>query len=598
MIINIQSIMSTDEKIIALRKVMVKEKIDATIISNSDPHQSEYLAPCWMDRAWISGFTGSAGIVIITQKKATLWTDSRYFIQAEEELSGSSMVLHKYINQFGVEHLDWLYQELHENDQVAIDGWDVSKGTLDQMEKIFSKKKIKLNTNLDLVAEIWDNRPALPHNKIEEHEARYVSLSREEKIANMQNYLVQNEIDYLLIPALDEIAWLLNIRGCDVEYNPVAVGYVILGQKELYYFVDDNKINAELKTSFENANITIRPYEAIKAFLNKMEENETIQVELSTINSMLYKAINGTINHKESPVKIAKGRKQKLEITHIKNTMINDAVALCHAFKWLEDSLQNGSVEEYKFGEKIAESRSKQEGYVGESFTAIVGYEGNGAIVHYHPSAANTGVIQNKGMLLVDCGGQYKGGTTDITRTITLSIATDIQKRHYTLVLKGHIALATAVFPRGTCGIQLDALARQFLWRDGLNYLHGTGHGIGYYLNVHEGPHGIASVVNDKSKTPLEVGMVVSNEPGYYLENQYGIRIENVVIVVEHEANNFLKFDTVSLFPFDINLIDINLLSEYEKTWVNVYHNGVYDKVSGRLGDEHREWLREKCGSI
>ena len=586
--------MSNTAKVNALREVMKKKGIAAVIIPTADPHQSEYPAACWKDREWISGFTGSAGVVVVTHNEAGLWADSRYYLQAEEELKGGAIRLFKVKNQFAPEHIEWLCSTLKSGDVVVIDGADISKSQFDQYEQMLAVQGISLKT-IDLISIIWTDRPALPDGPVRLFEQPYPGQMRSEKLDLIRKAMAEKNADYHVMSSLDDIAWTFNIRGTDVEFNPLVVSFALVGDQNVVLYLDPKKLDETSRVALEVDGVQVKPYHQIVANLNDLDASKTVMVEASTLNTQLYKAINGHIIHADAPARIAKGVKTNSEIDHLRATMVKDGVALVYAFKWLEDHLGKSVITEAVFGEVIAKFRSEQEGYQGESFNAIVGYKGNGAIVHYHPDHHHSAEIKPEGILLIDCGGQYHGGTTDITRTIALSKPDQSQKRHYTLVLKGHIALARAIFPEGSCGAQLDVLARQFLWQHGLNYLHGTGHGIGYYLNVHEGPHGIAGVGTERGRTALLPGMVISNEPGLYLENQYGIRIENVVVVGKSNMDGYFNFETVSLMPFDKELIDEAILDAGEKAWINRYHTEVYDKLSPQLDVAHAAWLRHQC---
>lgn len=587
--------MTVNEKISAIRKEMKNNAIEAVLVSNSDPHQSEYLADRWKDREWISGFTGSSGYVIITNDHAGLWTDSRYFLQAEKELAGSDIQLHKLNNQFAPEHIEWLIDNLPEGSTVALDGEDFSKNQLDNIEAILKQKYISIDTNIDVISLVWNDRPSLPNAPIFEHSPEYTGQTRIEKLTQLRQSISSADCDAILITALDEIAWLLNIRGKDVDFNPVALAYVFVSQKQAIVFVDANKINGELNKNFNDDDITLMPYESIVHFLNNIDSFTKVLVDPAAISIKLYKSINCRIFHIDAPVKISKAVKTKKEIEQYRQTMVLDAVALAYAFKWLEENISSGQVTEYTFGEKIASLRAQHSTYVGESFNAIVGYNENGAIVHYHALKDKCKYLNAHGVLLVDCGGQYMGGTTDITRTIALSEPSPEVKKHNTLVLKGHIAMSQAVFPKGTSGATLDVLARQFLWSNGLNYQHGTGHGVGYFLNVHEGPHGFAGPTTDRGRTAFQPGMVITNEPGIYLENKYGIRIENILVVKESKYEQFLEFETITLYPYDLKLIDERSLVPKEKAWINNYHNNVYNLVSPHLDDDTKSWFKYKC---
>ncbi len=587
-------IMEINQKLAALRNIMKRNSIDAIIVPSSDPHQSEYIADVWKDRKYISGFTGSSGVAIVTQSHAGLWTDSRYFLQAEIELIGSDFVLHKLQNQFAPEHIEWLLSNLPSNSNVAIDGEDFSKAQYDNIVSLLKPHGIAIDITHDLMSEIWTDRPSFPNSKAVEHDVTFVGQNRKQKIENLRSEIIKHSANYLLLSALDEIAWTLNLRGTDVIYNPVLISYCIVGLNEVILFVDEDKVS-EIKFILINDNVQILPYESIVSYLNKIDEKAKILVEANTINIKLYKAINGQILHIESPARISKGIKSQIEIDHYKKAMIADGVALAKAYKWLEDNIGKTTITEHSFAQKIANYRSEHQDYRGESFGAIVGYNGNGAIIHYNPSEENCSPILPHGILLVDCGGQYLGGTTDITRTIALSEPSVEAKKHNTLVLKGHLALSQVVFPKGSTGSTLDILARQFLWDNGLNYLHGTGHGVGYFLNVHEGPHGFAAPSTERGRTPLQEGMIITNEPGFYLTDQYGIRIENIMVVKPHTFENFLEFESITLYPYDLKLVDEKALTPKEKVWINKYHNHVYEAISPFLDSATAEWFRYKC---
>ncbi len=588
--------MTVNDKIQALRIEMKKNNIDAVIISSSDPHQSEYLADRWKEREWISGFTGSSGHVIVTNDHAGLWTDSRYFIQAEKELANSEIELHKINNQFAPEHVVWLKDHLNEHAVVALDGEDFSKNQLDNIESIFKPKHISIATSIDLVSAIWVDRPQLPRGTAMEHSMDYISQSRSEKIEIIRQKIKEASCDSMLITALDEIAWLYNIRGNDVDFNPIVIAYSYLTNDRAILFIDDHKIPEDLLSNLNKDSIEIMPYNSVLHFLNTIGEEELVMLDYTSINFALYRAINGKSKDNESPIKLAKAIKSIKEISQYRQTMIYDGVALAYAFKWLEENLKKEvEITEYSFGIKIAEIRAQHNEYIGESFNTIVGYNENGAIVHYHADVNDCKKIKPQGILLVDCGAQYLGGTTDVTRTFALSEPSIEAKKHYTLVLKGHIAMSQAIYPVGTCGATLDILARQYLWEHGLNYQHGTGHGVGYFLNVHEGPHGFAGPNTERGRTAFVSGMVITNEPGFYLENQYGIRIENILVVRESKAPKFLEFETITLYPYDLTLIDERSLSAKEKSWINNYHNHVFDLIAPHLDEKTKEWFRFRC---
>lgn len=591
--------MTVNQKLSNLRKVMAKHDIDAIIIPSSDPHQSEYVAEHWQERAWISGFTGSAGLVAITKNHAGLWTDSRYFLQGEMELKGSEFVLHKMTNQFASPYVDFVADQLKEGQTVSINGFMFSKSAVESMQKSFSEKGIKLEYRKDLISEVWTDRPPLSDAPILYHEDKYSGKSLGEKLNDIRLKLADQNADLHLITTLDDIAWTFNIRGKDVDYNPVSIAYAIIGKSDAHIFVQQNKLSEFVKKQFAKNNVKIWPYDDMIAHLNKLDEKSSILVDPSLCSQSLYEAINAKVVSGTSIPKGLKAIKNDTEIKHIRSVMKKDGAALANTFYWLEQSLSAGvDIDEVAVAEKLAENRSLQKYYQGESFGAIVGYKGNGAIIHYHPERPSCSAIKADGILLVDSGGQYCDGTTDITRTFTLSAPTDEQKKAYTLILKGMISLSKARFPEGTPGGQLDTLARQFLWSEGMNYGHGTGHGVGFFLNVHEPPQGFAPIHSERGKTVHQPGMLTSNEPGFYKEGEFGMRIENLILTVKSEKPGFLEHETVTLYPFDHNLIDKARLSKEEISWINDYHKKSYAGIAPLLKGDVKAWFKNKCRKV
>jgi Xaa-Pro aminopeptidase len=578
--------------------------LDAYLIPSSDPHQSEYVAPHWESRVWLSGFTGSSGILVVTQDHAGLWTDSRYFLQAEEELSQSEVALHKQTVPYAPEHLPWLIDQLPEGSTVGCDGYLFSHDELRGIEKELGQNKLMLNYSVDIVAQIWANRPSLPQKEAFEHETRFAGKSREEKLSVVRKEVTAAGANTYLVSTLDDIGWTLNIRSSDIAYNPVCISYLAIEKDRAYWFVDSSKISSSLEGKMEKEGIYLKAYDAVEDYLKKLPAGTKLLVDPSTLNARLYEAIPTGLSVKGwNIVCNLKALKNETEIGHIRNAMKKDGVALLRFYRWLEATLATGeTVGEAAVAEKLAGFRSRQAGYFGESFGAIVGYQSNGAIVHYRAEEGKCAQIGQQGILLLDSGGQYMDGTTDITRTTALSDASEEQKTNYTLVLKGHIALASAKFPAGTTGVQLDTLARMFLWQAGLNYGHGTGHGVGFFLNVHEPPQGITpNPRTSRGQNPMQPGMLTSNEPGFYKTGEYGIRIENLVVCVEAEENEygkFLGFETVTLFPIDTTLIKVEMLDQQEKQWFNNYHQKVFESISPALDDQEREWLAKKCKAI
>ncbi len=591
--------MDTNQRLAALRIVMKKNAIDAIIIPSSDPHQSEYVAAHWQERAWISGFTGSAGIAAVTMDHAGLWTDSRYFLQGEMQLKGTEVVLHKMYNQFASPYVDFLTTALPSGSTVAINGMMFSKVAVDGIKKILASAGIDLVHRIDLISQVWGDRPGLSNSPAMFHEDKYSGKSMEQKLKEVRANMIDKNADHHFITALDDLAWTFNMRGQDVDYNPVTIAYAIVGKSDVQLFVNKEKLSDALKKELAKNSVVIHGYDTILDFLNQMNEKDSILVDLNIISQTLYEAINAKVITGSSIPKELKAIKNETEIGHIWSVMKKDGAALAHTFYWLEQKLrQKEQIDEVAVARKLAENRSFQKFYQGESFGAIVGYKDNGAIIHYHPEPATCKTIQPEGILLVDSGGQYCDGTTDITRTFALSPPTDEQKKAYTLILKGMIALSRAKFPEGTAGAQLDTLARQFLWAEGMNYGHGTGHGVGFFLNVHEPPQGFAPVHSERGRTVHLPGMLTSNEPGYYKEGEYGMRIENLILAVKSDTSGFMEFETVTLYPFEHTLIDKSRLTKEEISWINMYHKKVYSGISPILKGEIKEWFKEKCRKV
>ena len=594
--------MRQPNRLTALRVAMKNHGVDAYIIPSSDPHQSEYVADRWKSRIWLSGFTGSAGTLVVTQQFAGVWTDSRYFLQAEEELRNTKFSLQKQGVPHAPEHVDWLAANLPKGAKVACDGALFSVSQIRHLAKKLPKE-IVLDTEIDLLGKVWKDRPSLPQGKVFEHAAKYAGKTRTEKLQMIRQKMTEAAADFYLITTLDDIAWTFNLRSNDVDFNPVTIAYAIIGQEIAYLFIDEQKMASDLIDRFRGDGIFIKEYDSIETLLRKLPAGKNILIHQPSISIKLFNQINGKqIVKGDNIVAQLKTIKNSTEVEHIRQVMRKDGVALLKLYRWLEQEVPQRIVSEYEVAQQLIEFRRAQGDYFGESFPAIVGYRGNGAIVHYRPLRNKSAVIKPTGMLLLDSGGQYLNGTTDITRTTTFDEPTAEQKRNFTLVLKGHIALATAKFPHGTKGAQLDTLARMPLWQHNLNYGHGTGHGVGFFLNVHEGPQSISpNVTAGRGTVVFEAGMFTSNEPGFYKTNDYGIRIENLILCVadqENEYGKFLKFETLTLFPIDLNLIDKKLLSASEIFWLNTYHQRVFTELSPLLNDEETEWLHQKCKTI
>ena len=587
--------MSINARISGVRGLLKKHNIDALIISSSDPHQSEYISNHWKGREWISGFDGSAGIAAITQNHAGLWTDSRYFLQAEQQLSISEFKLHKIESRISPGYVDWLCSELNDGDTVAIDGQTYSKSQENSIRSKLNKHNIKLITHLNLISELWTDQPPLPTAKAFLLDEKFSGKSAKSKITDIRKHIFINKGKYILLSALDEIAWTLNIRSSDIEYNPVSMCFLLIGAEKNVLYINDLKV-LHLKEYFTELDITIRPYNSLAEDLKKL--NDQILIDPSICNAFHYDCINqNLIISKASIANILKAEKNETEVSNFKKSMIKDGVALAKTFYWMEKNIDSG-ISEFDLGKKLTSFRSEQENFFGESFPPIVGFNGNGAIVHYRATKDAAKVLSSKGILLCDSGAQFHEGTTDITRTFAFGETTVEQKRAYTFVLMGHIDLAMAIFPVGTKGIQLDLLARQHLWKAGMNYSHGTGHGVGHFLNVHEGPQGFDSGNSTRGRTEIKLGMVTSNEPGYYKENEFGIRIENLVVTVKAENPGFLKFETISLYPIDTKGIDKTLMNKHQIDWLNDYHTLVWEKLSPHLDKELQNWLKPQCNAI
>jgi Xaa-Pro aminopeptidase len=591
--------MTINDRITLLRKHMMSHGIAAVIIPTSDPHQSEYPAHHWRDREWISGFTGSAGVVVVTLEESGLWTDSRYFLQGEVELADTEVQLHKNYNQFATPYVDYLTQNLSTGSVIAVNGWNFSTASIESMKESFDVVGMEFITYLDLISEIWSDRPTLSAEPVFIHDVKYAGSPSIDKIAQVCTQIAEYGATHHLVTALDDIAWLCNLRGKDVEYNPVFVAYALVNSETTTLYMDKQKVDTKVRAHLKKNGIELQPYDRLFADLNNLPAHSKVVVDKYICNYPLYRAINGTIIDGNSIVSLLKSKKSDTEISHYHQVMRKDGASIARAFHWLEQELASGSTpSEYDMAHRLGEYRAMHGTYLGESFAAIIGYESNGAIIHYHPSIEDSQTIHPHGILLVDNGGQFLDGTTDITRTIALSSPTAEQKKHYTLILKGMITLSMAHFPVGTVGTQLDTLARQFLWSHGLTYLHGTGHGVGFCLNVHEGPQGFTPIHSAKGRVPFSVGMVLSNEPGFYIDGQYGMRVENLMVVVESRHPGFLSFDTLTLYPFDHTLIDKSLLSRAELAWINSYHSTVYRKVSPLLDGDLKVWFKDKCRRV
>ncbi|MBQ8223858.1 MAG: aminopeptidase P family protein [Bacteroides sp.] len=587
------------QRIEALRAIMRAEGVSAFIVPSTDPHMSEYVAPHWQSREWISGFTGSAGTVVVTLHEAGLWTDSRYFLQAAEQLEGSGIGLYKEMLPETPSIPTFLKEKLEAGASVGIDGKVFSTSEAQGLQEALKASGITLQSIDDPMDKIWAERPPMPEAPAFIHELKYAGRSIEEKLADIRKEMQQVGAEALLISALDEIAWTLNLRGSDVHCNPVVISYLLIEQSHTRLFINPSKLTPEVTVYLQAAGISLHSYEEIDTFLQQLSASAILICSAKT-NFATYNALNPTCRKIEgaSPVALLKAVRNETEVMGIHAAMQRDGVALVKFLKWLEESVPAGGQTEISVDRKLHAFRAEQPLYMGESFDTIAGYKEHGAIVHYEATQETDVELKPEGFLLLDSGAQYLDGTTDITRTIALGNLTEEEKEDYTLILKGHINLAMAVFPVGTRGAQLDVLARMPIWQKKMNYLHGTGHGIGHFLNVHEGPQ---SIRMNENPVTLRPGMLTSNEPGVYKGGCHGIRTENLVLTVpagEGMFGEYLKFETVTLCPICKKGILKELLNAEEIAWLNSYHQTVYSKLSPALNEAEKAWLKQACEAI
>ena len=590
---------SIKERMHALRMTFPPNYIKAFIIPSTDPHLSEYVAPHWMSREWISGFTGSAGTVVVLMNEAGLWTDSRYFLQAAKELEGSGITLYKEMLPETPSITKYLSQKLKPGESVSIDGKMFSVQQVEQMKEELAAYSLQVDLFGDPLKRIWKDRPSIPNSPAFVYDIEYAGKSCEEKVAAIRAELTKKGAYALFLSALDEIAWTLNLRGSDVHCNPVIVSYLLVTQDEVVYFISPEKITQEVNEYLQEQQVSLRKYDEAESFLNSFA-GENILIDPKKTNYAIYSAINPAckVVRGESPVTLLKAIRNEQEIAGIHHAMQRDGVALVKFLKWLEASVLSGKETELSVDRKLHEFRAAQPLYMGESFDTIAGYKEHGAIVHYSATEESDVTLQSKGFLLLDSGAQYLDGTTDITRTIALGELTEEEKTDYTLILKGHIALAMAKFPAGTRGAQLDVLARMPIWSHGMNFLHGTGHGVGHFLSVHEGPQ---SIRMNENPIVLQPGMVTSNEPGVYKAGSHGIRTENLTLVCKDKEGMFgeyFKFETITLCPICKKGIIKEMLTAEEVKWFNDYHQTVYKKLSPSLNEEEKKWLLEATKAI
>lgn len=590
---------SITERIGRLRQCLREQSLSAFIIPSTDPHSGEYVPDHWKTREWVSGFTGSAGTAVITLDDAALWTDSRYFLQAADQLDGTGIRLMKDRLPDTPSIPEWLGQSLSPGAMVGVDGWVNTIGETQALREALAREGLTLRTDYDPVTRLWDDRPALPGTPVSIHPLEYAGVACHEKLAAIREKLLARGADGILLSTLDAIAWTLNLRGNDVHCNPVFVSYLLITSQESILYIRAEKLTTEVKAYLAQEGVNTEDYDDLQEDLRDYPY-ATLSLDPGRTNEAVRQAVNPLtkVLLEESPVPLMKAVKNEAEIRGFHAAMLRDGVAMVKFLKWLEEAVPKGNETEMSIDRKLYECRAEQPLFRGISFDTIAGYKEHAAIVHYEATPETDKPLAPEGLLLLDSGAQYADGTTDITRTIALGETTDDERRDYTLVLKGHIGLTRACFPQGTCGTQLDVLARQAMWREGANFLHGTGHGVGAYLNVHEGPHQIRM---NHVPTPLRPGMTVTDEPGIYRAGRYGIRTENTLLVVpyrETEFGTFYTFEPLTLCPIDTRPIVRSMLTAEETEWLNAYHRMVYDRLSPLLDEEHRAWLESKTKQL
>ena len=590
-----------NQRLASLREVMKREHLAAFIFPSTDAHQSEYVADHWLGRAWISGFNGSAGTAVVTMTSAALWTDSRYFLSAEEQLHGTEFQLMKLRIPGTPSIAEWLGKELADvaSPEVGLDGWVNSYAATSSLISDLRKAGgITVRTNLDPLVEIWKDRPSIPENPVEIQPLEYAGEDATSKIQRIRKALRTYHADGILVSALDDIAWTLNLRGTDVHCNPVFVSYLLIASDKVSLFVDEAKVSAEVRAYLEAHGVSLYNYNKVEDGLKEYSEYN-ILLDANETNYYLWKTVRcqEIVSH-TSPIPAMKAVKSEAEIAGYRRAMLRDGVAMVKFLKWLVPAVEAGGQTEISIDRKLTSLRAEQDLFRDISFDTIAGYQAHGAIVHYEASPETDAPLKPEGFLLLDSGAQYQDGTTDITRTIALGPVTEEMKHIYTLVLKGHIQLELAKFPDGASGTQLDALARESMWREGLNFLHGTGHGVGSYLNVHEGPH---QVRMEYMPAPLRAGMTVTDEPGLYLAGKFGVRIENTLLIkdyMETEFGKFLQMESLTLCPIDTAPVDVDMLLPEELNWLNSYHAEVYAKLAPYLDEEEQIWLKNATKPI
>lgn len=586
------------DKLLELRKIMNIKGINHYIITSSDPHQSEYVAEYYKGRAYISGFTGSAGTLLVSEDSAKLWTDGRYFIQAENQLKGTGIDLMK-MNEKGYPTLnEWIENNVNENENVGFYGSCYSCNDYKKLLEISRKNKFNIAMEEDLLQQVWENRPSLPSDEIFLHDSKFAGKTASKKIKEVREKMEKLKAENYIISSLDDIAWLFNIRGTDVKFTPVAISYALISKTKAKLYIDINKVNTKVKENLNSEGIEIIDYSLIIDDIKEIKDS--ILIDPAKTNARIYSNINPEVKIIEGTniTTTLKAIKNKVEISNIEKSQVRDGVVMVKFIKWLRENIGKEKITEISSTNKLSALRATAENSKGDSFESIAGYKDHAAMMHYSATEESNYELKEEGLFLLDSGGQYLDGTTDITRTFALGNLTDEEKKNYTLVLKGHIGLAKAKFLKGANGSTLDILVRKPLWDEGLDYKCGTGHGVGFFLSVHEGPQGIRPYGNTVT---LEPGMIITNEPGVYKEGKYGIRIENTLLVVkdrETESGEFYKFDTISYCPIDLNAVVVDMLTEEEKNWLNNYHKTVFEKLNSYLSKDEVEFLKQETREI
>ena len=598
------------ERIDSLRQSLAAQDLTAIIVPSADPHLSEYLPEYWQARLWLSGFTGSVGTLVVTADFAGLWADSRYWVHAAEQLDGTGIALQK-LAPGKPNHSDWLSEHLSEGDSVAIDGNVLSIAEQDRLLSAFDANDITLITDRDVLTDIWAERPALPTAKLYEHDAQFVSQSAASKLAAVREGMAAAEATHHLLSSLDDIAWLTNLRGADVDYNPVFLAHMLIDSDNAMLFIDNNKVSSELTQSLQDSGITLADYDGIQDALSKLTPDDLLLLDPSKVAVGTLSKMVDDVGFIEqiAPSTLLKSVKSDADVEHVREAMRQDGAALSEFFAKFEQRLNEGErLSELDVDSMLIEVRSQQPNYISPSFPTIAGFNNNGALPHYRATPEKFSYLDVKdgagGLLLIDSGAQYQNGTTDITRVVGIGQVTEEHRRDFTTVLKAHIALARANFPDGIASPLIDAICRATLWQAQMDYGHGTGHGVGYFLNVHEGPQVIAYSASTPKERAMKVNMISSNEPGLYREGKWGIRIENLVVnrpvanPTETEFGDFLNFETVTYCPIDTRLVEPSLLTQIEKDWLNSYHSKVYTELNSRVAGAALKWLTERTQAI